>query len=112
MQTVSHISYLVQVPSGVYYLRRVIPPALRPFMPEPWRGKSVWKLSLQTNDYAQAKRRADSGVRSRCNADFTADLPPWGGPGRKLVQGRSCLQGSLAGGAGRVSAAGQAVKGV
>ena len=41
----SRLSYVVRVPSGVYYFRRVIPPALRPLMPEPWRGKSVWKVS-------------------------------------------------------------------
>jgi hypothetical protein len=69
VQTVSRLSYVVRVPSGVYYFRRAIPPALRPLMPEPWRGKSVWKVSFRSADYARVKK-AHPAVWAQCSADF------------------------------------------
>jgi len=63
------MSYLTRDRLGTYYFRRVIPPALRPFMPPPWVGKREWKRSLRTKDPKEAKLRG-----SRLLADCTADL--------------------------------------
>ncbi|WP_298960301.1 DUF6538 domain-containing protein [uncultured Methylobacterium sp.] len=78
----SRLSYVVRLPSGVYYFRRAIPPALRSFMPDPWRGKTAWKESLRTSDYPAAKK-AHARVWQRCSADFdTAERAKRGEPVR------------------------------
>jgi integrase len=63
------MSYLIRDQHGTYYFRRIIPPALRPFMPDPWTGKSAWKVTLGTKDPANAKRRCGSTLRA-CQRDF------------------------------------------
>jgi hypothetical protein len=50
------MTYLVRDHHGTYYFRRVIPAALRNFMPEPWATKTAWKASLGTKDPGTAKR--------------------------------------------------------
>jgi hypothetical protein len=52
------ISYLLKDRHGTYYFRRVIPAALRPFMPAPWQGKANWKQTLRTKKPTEAKVRA------------------------------------------------------
>ncbi|GJD55244.1 DUF6538 domain-containing protein [Methylobacterium dankookense] len=42
------MSYLIRDRNGTYDFRRVIPQALRPFMPAPWTGKGAWTKSLRT----------------------------------------------------------------
>ncbi len=63
------MTYTASDRHGTYYFRRIIPPALRPFMPPPWTGKTEWKASLGTKLPAEAKRAA-----ARCLADCTADF--------------------------------------
>ena len=65
------MSYLIRDRLGTYYFRRVVPPALRPFMPAPWTGKANWKASLGTKDPATAKRAATKRLAA-CMADFEA----------------------------------------
>ena len=52
------MTYLCKDRHGTYHFRRVIPPALRPFMPSPWTGKANYKLNLRTKKPAEAKARA------------------------------------------------------
>lgn len=74
------MSYLLKDQHGTYYFRRVIPPALRPFMPGPWTGKREWKRSLRTKVPAEAKRNAARAL-SECTADFlTAERASRGEP--------------------------------
>lgn len=61
---------VVHIPSGVSFLRRMIRPARRSFVPEPRRGKSARTRNLRTGD--DTERQSDSGIRSRCNAEFMA----------------------------------------
>ena len=63
------MTYLIKDRHGTYYFRRVIPPALRPFMPPPWAGKANFKLSLGTKSPARAKAEF-SEVLPRCTAAF------------------------------------------
>ncbi len=63
------MTYTARDRHGTYYFRRTIPPALRPFMPPPWTGKTEWKASLGTKLPAEAKRAA-----ARCLTDCTADF--------------------------------------
>lgn len=63
------MSYLLKDRHGTYYFRRVIPPALRPFMPAPWNGKANWKRSLATKKPAEAKLRAARAL-AECTRDF------------------------------------------
>jgi integrase len=63
------MTYLVKDRHGTYYFRRVIPPALRPFMPPPWTGKANFKLSLRTKSPKQAKAEV-SKVLPQCMAAF------------------------------------------
>ena len=65
------MTYLLKDRHGTYYFRRVIPPALRPFMPPPWAGKANFKLSLGTKSPARAK------------AEFSRDAAPLHGRIRK-----------------------------
>ena len=65
------MSYLLKDRHGTYYFRRVIPLALRPFIPAPWTGKVEWKRSLKTKTPAEAKRAAARAL-SDCTADFMA----------------------------------------
>lgn len=65
------MSYLSRYPSGVYFFRRAIPPALRPFMPGGLRGKANWKRSLETKDANEAKKLGKR-VGIECDADFEA----------------------------------------
>jgi len=46
------MTYLIRDHHGTYYFRRVIPDALRTFMPEPWVEKTAWKVTLATKDPA------------------------------------------------------------
>ena len=64
------MSHLIKDRDGTYYTRRIIPPALRPFMPEPWRGKTEWKRTLGTKDPKEAKR-ANIAMLARMQAAFT-----------------------------------------
>ncbi len=65
------MSYLIRDAAGTYYFRRVISAALRPFMPAPWTGKTVWKRSLGTKDHTKAKKAAPRFL-SACAVDFEA----------------------------------------
>ncbi|KQT19861.1 hypothetical protein ASG40_03375 [Methylobacterium sp. Leaf399] len=65
------MSYLIRDRLGTYYFRRVIPEALRPFMPAPWTGKGSWKRSLGTKQPAAAKKAGARMLRD-CMADFEA----------------------------------------
>jgi integrase len=64
------MSHLLKDRHGTYYTRRIIPPALRPFMPEPWKGKSEWKRTLGTKDPKEAKR-ANIAMLAQMQAAFT-----------------------------------------
>lgn len=55
---------------GTYYARRVIPLALRPFMPEPWQGKAEWRRTLGTKD-PKAAKRAHIAMLARMDADVS-----------------------------------------
>ncbi|WP_428833416.1 MULTISPECIES: DUF6538 domain-containing protein [Methylobacterium] len=50
------MTYRVQDRHGTYYFRRIVPKALRPFMPAPWTGKSAWTKSLGTKEQGKAKQ--------------------------------------------------------
>ena len=63
------MSYLIRDQHGTYYFRRTIPRALRPFMPEPWTGKTAWKVSLATKNPADAKRRCTARLKA-CQRDL------------------------------------------
>ncbi|MGV7031248.1 site-specific integrase [Methylobacterium symbioticum] len=63
------MSYLIRDRNGTYYFRRIIPQALRPFMPGDWKGKGAWTKSLRTKDPAAAKKAA-----VRCLADCVEDF--------------------------------------
>ena len=63
------MSHLIKDRHGTYYTRRVVPAALRPFMPEPWRGKAEWKRTLGTKDPKEAKR-ANIAMLARMSAAF------------------------------------------
>lgn len=63
------MSYLIRDRRGTYYFRRVIPPALRAYMPPPWTGKREWKRSLRTKDPAVVKRTAAAHL-AECMVDF------------------------------------------
>jgi integrase len=74
------MTYLCKDRHGTYQFRRVIPAALRPFMPAPWTGKANYKLSLRTKKPAEAKARA-SKVFPVCAAAFeTAERARRGEP--------------------------------
>lgn len=64
------MSHMIKDRHGTYYARRVIPPALRPFMPEPWQGKSEWRRTLGTKD-PKAAKRAHIAMLARMDADFS-----------------------------------------
>ncbi len=65
------MSYIIRDRHRTYYFRRVIPVALRGFMPEPWTGKANWKKSLGTKDGRVARREAAKCLGA-CEADFEA----------------------------------------
>src|SRR5271167_1316445 len=69
IRLMSLMTYLCKDRHGTYHFRRVIPPALRPFMPAPWTGKANYKLSLRTKKPAEAKAKA-SQVFPVCAAVF------------------------------------------
>jgi hypothetical protein len=56
------MTYLLKDRHGTYYFRRVIPVALRPFMPPPWCGKANFKRSLGTKKPASAKIEASKAL--------------------------------------------------
>jgi hypothetical protein len=56
------MTYLLKDRHGTYYFRRVIPAALRPFMPSPWCGKANFKRSLRTKKPASAKIEASKAL--------------------------------------------------
>ena len=57
------MTYLLKDRHGTYYFRRVIPSALRPFMPPPWSGKVNFKRSLGTKKPSVAKIEASKALR-------------------------------------------------
>ncbi|WP_407942732.1 DUF6538 domain-containing protein [Methylobacterium ajmalii] len=63
------MTYRVQDRHGTYYFRRIVPKALRPFMPAPWTGKSAWTKSLGTKEQGKAKQPF-ARCLSDCEADF------------------------------------------
>lgn len=63
------MSYLLKDQNGTYYFRRVIPAALRPFMPSPWQGKANWKRTLGTKDPREAKVATSKAFRD-CTIAF------------------------------------------
>ena len=63
------MTYLCKDRNGTYQFRRIVPPALRPFMSPPWTGKANYKLSLMTKKPAEAKARA-SKIFPVCAAAF------------------------------------------
>ncbi len=65
------MTYTTRDRHGTYYFRRIIPPALRPFMPYPLTGKTEWKASLGTKLSSEAKI-AFSRCYANCTADFEA----------------------------------------
>ena len=65
----ARMTYRVQDRHGTYYFRRIVPKALRPFMPAPWTGKSAWTKSLGTKEQGKAKQPF-ARCLSDCEADF------------------------------------------
>lgn len=65
------MSYLLKDRHGTYYFRRIVPPALRPFMPAPWTGKVEWKQSLRTKKPDEAKNRT-ARVLAACMDAFNS----------------------------------------
>jgi integrase len=63
------MTYLLKDRHGTYYFRRVVPPALRAFMPAPWRGKANFKQSLGTKKPSAAKIEASKALRE-CTVAF------------------------------------------
>ncbi|MDR3375639.1 MAG: hypothetical protein P4L98_18075 [Ancalomicrobiaceae bacterium] len=63
------MSHLIKDRHGTYDTRRIIPPALHPFMPDPWRDKSESKRTLGTKDPKEA-RRANIAMLARMDAAF------------------------------------------
>jgi integrase len=84
------MTYLCKDRNGTYQFRRVVPPALRPFMSPPWTGKANYKLSLRTKKPAEAKARA-SKIFPVCAAAFESaeramrgERPTAKGPARSI----------------------------
>jgi hypothetical protein len=67
------MTYLLKDRHGTYYFRRVVPPALRAFMPAPWRGKANFKRSLGTKKPSAAKIEASKALRE-CTVAFQTAL--------------------------------------
>lgn len=61
--------YLVRDRNGAYYVRRLIPPDLRPHLPGRFQGMANWKTPLRTGEPAEAKRRYGP-VLIACNRNF------------------------------------------
>ena len=72
------MTYLLKDRHGTYYFRRVIPPDLRAFMPEHWRGKANFKRSLGTKEPSAAKIEASKALRE-CTVAFQTALRAKGG---------------------------------
>ena len=68
------MSHLIKDRYGTYYTRQVVPPPLRPFMQEPWRGKSEWKRTLGAKDPKEAKR-VHIGMLAWMDAAFAVAEP-------------------------------------
>jgi hypothetical protein len=65
----SLMTYLLKDRHGTQYFRRVIPLALRPHMPPPWRGKANFKRTLGTKKPNVAKAQAEDALRE-CTVAF------------------------------------------
>ena len=79
------MTYLIKDRHGTYYFRRVIPPALRPFMPDPWGGKANYKRSLETKRPAIAKVEASKALRDCTIAFQYAERAMRGGPAKAMI---------------------------
>ncbi len=79
------MTYLIKDRHGTYYFRRVIPPALRPFMPTPWCGKANFKRSLETKRPALAKIEASKALRDCTVAFQHAERTMRGGPAKAMI---------------------------
>jgi hypothetical protein len=76
------MTYLLKDRHGTYYFRRVIPSAIRAFMPPPWRGKANFKVTLGTKKPAIAKVEASKALRDCTVAFQIADRAMRGGPAK------------------------------
>ena len=76
------MTYLSKDRHGTYYFRRVIPPALRPFMQQPWTGKANFKTSLPQRRHHVRRLAVAEGVKTPAQG-FNVD-----GDRHKAVRGR------------------------
>ena len=82
------MSYLIRDHYGTYYFRRVVPVALRVFMPEPWVGLVNYKHSLGTKDPKIAKREGSKALRA-CVVAFEFAERAMKGGGKALTSAPS-----------------------
>jgi hypothetical protein len=79
------MTYLIKDRHGTYYFRRVIPSALRPFMPPPFCEKANFKRSLETKRPALAKIEASKALRDCTVAFQYAERAMRGGPAKAMI---------------------------